>query len=76
MRDDIRPGLRMMSYKNREVIALQVDDGAKQVNIPGVCYGGHDYETMLGEPDNIGRFARGGRRGTRTPDHLLVRQVL
>ncbi len=50
-RDDVRPGLRVTSYKKRAVIAFDVDDGV--VSIVGVFYGGRDYETILqDEPDD------------------------
>ncbi len=49
--DDVRPGLRITSYKKRAVIAFDVDAG--QVSIIGVFYGGPDYETLLqDESDN------------------------
>jgi len=44
-RDDVRPGLRIISYRKRAVIAFAVD--AEQVSIIGVFYGGQDYETIL-----------------------------
>lgn len=44
-RDDIRPGLRITSYKKRVAIAFDVD--AEQVSILGVFYGGQDYETFF-----------------------------
>lgn len=44
-RDDIRPGLRITSYKKRVVIAFDVD--ADRVSIIGVFYGGQDFETDL-----------------------------
>jgi toxin ParE1/3/4 len=46
-RDDIRPGLRIMSYRKRVVIAFDVD--ADQVAILGVFYGGQDYEAAFQE---------------------------
>jgi toxin ParE1/3/4 len=46
-RDDIRPGLRITSYRKRVVIAFEVD--ADQVAILGVFYGGQDYETSFQE---------------------------
>ena len=51
-RDDIRPGLRTMSYKKRAVIAFRVDDVASRVDILGVFYGGQDYETLLSAPED------------------------
>jgi plasmid stabilization system protein ParE len=44
-RDDIRPGLRVTSYRKRVAIAFHVDEDA--VNIIGVFYGGQDYESLL-----------------------------
>ena len=44
-RDDIRPGLRVTTYRKRTVIAFDVDVG--QVAIIGVFYGGQDYEAAL-----------------------------
>jgi plasmid stabilization system protein ParE len=49
-REDIRPGLRITSYRKRVVIAFDVD--ADQVNIIGIFYGGQDYETELQENDD------------------------
>ena len=46
-RDDVRPGLRIINYRKRAVIAFFVD--AEQVSIIGVFYGGQDYETILDE---------------------------
>ncbi|CAG4898443.1 hypothetical protein R69919_02467 [Paraburkholderia gardini] len=47
-RDDIRPGLRITSYRRRTVIAFAVREG--QAFIEGVFYGGQDYEGSL-NPD-------------------------
>jgi len=44
-RDDVRPGLRIINYKKRTVIAFDVD--VEVVSILGVFYGGQDYETIL-----------------------------
>lgn len=44
-RDDIRPGLRVTSYRKRVAIASYVGD--EQVNIIGIFYGGQDYEAAL-----------------------------
>lgn len=44
-RDDIRPGLRITSYRKRVAIALEVD--GDRVNILGVFYGGQNYEVAL-----------------------------
>ena len=48
-RDDIRPGLRVTSYRKRVAIAFHVDDD--RVNILGVFYGGQDYEAVLLEEE-------------------------
>ena|SRR6185437_11132067 len=44
-REDVRPGLRVTSYRKRVAIAFYVDEEA--VNIIGVFYGGQDYESLL-----------------------------
>ena len=46
-RDDIRPGLRITSYRKRVAIAFNVED--ERINIIGVFYGGQDYEGALFE---------------------------
>ena len=48
-RDDIRPGLRITSYRKRVAIAFHVDED--RVNIIGVFYGGQDYEAALLEEE-------------------------
>jgi plasmid stabilization system protein ParE len=44
-RDDIRSGIRTISYKKRALIAYTVEDN--QVIILGVYYGGQDYESLI-----------------------------
>lgn len=44
-RDDVRPGLRITSYRRRVAIAFAVEDD--RVTILGVFYGGQDYEAAL-----------------------------
>ncbi|WP_096701081.1 type II toxin-antitoxin system RelE/ParE family toxin [Magnetospirillum sp. 15-1] len=44
-RDDIRPGLRITSYRRRTVIAYAVADD--RISVIGVFYGGRDYEAAL-----------------------------
>lgn len=44
-RDDVRPGLRITSYRKRVVVAFAVD--ADQVQIIGIFYGGQNYEAIL-----------------------------
>lgn len=46
-RDDIRPGLRVASYRKRTIIAFAVNDQTRTVNILGIFYGGQDYESAL-----------------------------
>ncbi len=48
-RDDIRPGLRVTSFRKRVAIAFDVDE--ERVNIIGVFYGGQDYESVLSEEE-------------------------
>ena len=45
VRDDVRPGMRIVNYKKRCVIAYAVD--SLQVAIIGVFYGGQDYQALL-----------------------------
>ncbi len=40
-------GLRTTHHKGRVVIAYAVDDGASQVSILGVFYGGQDHGSAL-----------------------------
>ena len=44
-RDDIRPGLRILGFRKRAVIAFAVRD--EMVHIIGVFHGGRDYEQIL-----------------------------
>jgi toxin ParE1/3/4 len=48
-RDDIRPALRVTSYRKRVAIAFHVHED--RVNIIGVFYGGQDYEAALLEEE-------------------------
>jgi len=50
-RDDIRPGLRITSYRRRTVIAFAIE--ADRVAIIGVFHGGQNYQVTL-EPDDEG----------------------
>lgn len=47
MRDDVRPGLRVIPYKRRVLIAFYVNGDL--VSIVGIFYGGQDYEAILGD---------------------------
>jgi plasmid stabilization system protein ParE len=44
-RDDLRPGLRIVGFRRRVVIAFSITD--ETVDILGIYYGGRDYETLL-----------------------------
>jgi toxin ParE1/3/4 len=44
-RDDLRPGLRVLGFERRAVIALQID--ADTVTILRILYGGRDLETVF-----------------------------
>ena len=48
-RDDVRPGLRITSYRKRVVVAFAVE--ADQVQIIGIFYGGQNYEAILQDED-------------------------
>ena len=50
-RDDIRPGLRTISYKKRTVVAFAVLDDT--VAIIGVFHGGRDYDAILSESGDL-----------------------
>ena len=45
-RDDVRPGLRTLSYRRRTIIAFTVVDD--RVEIIGIFYGGQDWERRGG----------------------------
>jgi toxin ParE1/3/4 len=44
-RDDIRPGLRILSFERTIVIAFAIDD--QTVRISRIFYGGRNYEKLL-----------------------------
>ena len=46
-RDDLMPGLRIINYRSRVVIAFLVDSNAELISIIGIFYSGQDYETRL-----------------------------
>jgi toxin ParE1/3/4 len=56
-RDDVRPGMRTTTFKNRTLIAYEVDESSGElvVNVLGVFHGGQDWEAALsegmGDPD-------------------------
>lgn len=45
LRDDLRPGLRIVGFRRRGAIAIKVL--ADRIFIIGVFYGGQDYEAAL-----------------------------
>lgn len=49
-RDDIRPGLRIIGYRRRAIVAFAVTE--QTLLIVGVFYGGRDYESVLAEPED------------------------
>ncbi len=44
-RDDLAPGLRVLGFRKRAVIAFTV--GESEVTVHGVYYGGRDYESII-----------------------------
>ncbi|GAA1936512.1 type II toxin-antitoxin system RelE/ParE family toxin [Nocardioides hwasunensis] len=50
-RDDVRPGMRTTTFKQRTLIAYEVDEssGNVGVNILGVFHGGQDWEAALSD---------------------------
>lgn len=44
-RDDLRPGLRTISFRRHVVIAFAVQE--ETVEIHGIYYGGQDYVTLI-----------------------------
>lgn len=48
-RDDVRPGMRTTTFKQRTVIAYEVDESSGElvVNVLGVFHGGQDWEASL-----------------------------
>jgi toxin ParE1/3/4 len=49
LREDIRPGLRLLGFRRRVTIALAVTDDT--VSILGVFYGGQDVEAAMQEAE-------------------------
>ncbi|MDF0545007.1 type II toxin-antitoxin system RelE/ParE family toxin [Sphingobium sp. H39-3-25] len=47
MRDDLRPGLRTISWRRRVTIAFAVEEAV--VIIVGIFYGGRNYESLLSD---------------------------
>ena len=48
-RDDLRPGLRTLSFRGRVLIAYAVDSDS--VTILAIFYAGQDFESLLATPD-------------------------
>ncbi len=48
-RDDIRPGLRITSYRKRVAIAFHVSED--RMNRVGIFYGGQDYDAVFTEEE-------------------------
>lgn len=48
-RDDIRPGLRILSWRRTITLMLVVDDHAKTVVVIGALYRGRNLEAMLND---------------------------
>lgn len=48
-RNDVRPGMRTTTYRQRTVVAYEVDESSDDlvVNILGVFHGGQDWENAL-----------------------------
>jgi toxin ParE1/3/4 len=48
-RDDVRPGMRTTTFKQRTLMAYEVDEssGGLVVNVLGVFHGGQDWEASL-----------------------------
>lgn len=48
-RDDLRPGLRLIPFGRRTVIAFEIEEGIGTVRLLRIFYGGQDYETVMKE---------------------------
>lgn len=48
LRDDLRPGLRIVGFRRSVAIAFEVEGDV--VRIGGIFYGGRDYEKLLNSP--------------------------
>lgn len=48
-RDDVRPGMRTITFKKRTLVAYEVDQSSDEVvvNILGVFHGGQNWEAAL-----------------------------
>ena len=49
-RDDLRPGLRIVTFRKRTAIAFEIDETERTVAILRVFYGGQDYEAAMRSP--------------------------
>ena len=54
-RDDVRPGMRTTTYRNRTLVAYEVDESSGEVvvNVLGVFHGGQDWEATLNEGQGV-----------------------
>jgi len=48
-RDDVRPGMRMTTFKKRTLVAYEVDESSGElvVNVVGVFHGGPNWDVAL-----------------------------
>lgn len=49
-RDDLRPGFRIVPFRRRTAVAIEIDDKNGVVTVLRVFYGGQDYEAVLRRP--------------------------
>ncbi len=56
-RNDVRPGLRTITFKKRTLVAYHVDDSSEHlvVNVIGIFHGGQNWEGALAADE--GRLA-------------------
>ena len=52
-RDDVRPGMRTTSFRQRTLIVYEVDESSSGlvVNILGVFHGGQNWQAALGDQE-------------------------
>lgn len=51
-RDDVRPNLRTMGYRQSVTIAFSVNSTTETVAIHGIFYGGQNFEQILGRTED------------------------
>ena len=55
IRDDLRPGLRIIPDRHRAAIAFDIDDGKRTVTVLRLFFGGEDYDAVMrGMDDETG----------------------